>query len=96
MNYQTTFLTECILQELENNLIYVDEHIDIEDIVLSKLSRLTLGEYAVIEIDDGKFSGLSKLDSLSDSFNINSESIIISYKKLDEAFHEQLQYERKL
>tara|TARA_Y100000385_G_C13102592_1_gene645496 strand:- start:3865 stop:4149 length:285 start_codon:yes stop_codon:yes gene_type:complete len=94
MNYQTTFIAKCILQELENNLIYVEENINIEEIVLSKLSRLTLGEYAVIEIDGGKFSGLSKLDSLSDSFNINSESIIISYKKLEEAFHDSIIYER--
>ena len=94
MNYLSKFISDYLLQELENNLIEVDEDLDLEKIVLSKLGRLSDTKFIVLEICNGKFTDVSKLDSLSETFNIDAESIILPFKNLEEAFHDSIIYQR--
>ena len=90
MNYQHKLITDYIYQTIENHQINTDENLDLLKIVENKIGQLRVGENICVIVQEGNFIDLEKLDDLEDSFNINVESIIISYKKLERLFYETI------
>ena len=90
MNYQHKLITDYIFQKIENHQINTDENLDLLKIVENKIGRLRVGENICLIVQDGNFITLEKLDDLQDTFNINTESIIISYREIERLFYETI------
>lgn len=90
MNYQHKLITDYIFQKIENHQINTDENLDLLKIVENKIGRLRVGENICLIVQDGNFITLEKLDDLQDTFNINIETIIISYRELERLFYETI------
>ena len=90
MNYQHKLITDYIFQTIETHQINTDENLDLLKIVENKIGRLRVGENICVIVQDGNFITLEKLDDLQDTFNINIESIIISYRELERIFYETI------
>ena len=90
MNYQHKLMTDYIFQKMESHQIHTDENLDLLKIVENKIGRLRVGENICLIVQDGNFITLEKLDALQDTFNINTETVIISYRELERLFYETI------
>ena len=90
MNYQHKLITDYIYQIIESHQINTDENLDLLKIVENKIGRLRVGENICLIVQDGNFITIEKLADLQDTFNINTETIIISYRELERLFNETI------
>ena len=90
MNYQHKLITDYLYQTIESNQINTAEDLNLLKIVENNIGRLRVGENICLIVQDGNFMTIEKLADLQDTFNINTETIIISYRELERIFYETI------